>query len=83
MNGADRTEPAVWALHLHPAMGPALLVVLQLPGELDAPPAVHGLVPCPGRPDRPLSSLGWCPAGLWRQRSYGAVCRVTIHHPQV
>jgi len=83
VNGADRTEPAVWALHLHPAMGPALLVVLQLPGELDAPPAVHGLVPCPGRPDRPLSSLGWCPAGLWRQRSYGAVCRVTIHHPQV
>jgi len=82
VNGAGRAEPAVWALHLHPIVGPAVLVVLQLPGELDEPPAVHGLLRCPDQPDRCLTSLGWCPAELWRQRSYGALCRVTLHHPQ-
>jgi hypothetical protein len=81
VNAAGRTDPAVWALHLVPVPGPAVLVVLQLSGELDAPPAVHALVRCPGRPDRCLASLGWCPVGLWRPRSYGAVCRVAIRHP--
>jgi hypothetical protein len=60
VNGAGRAEPAVWALHLAPIVGPAVLVVLQLPGELDAPPAVHGLLRCPDWPDRCLTSLGWC-----------------------
>jgi hypothetical protein len=76
-------EASVWALHLHPAAGPDILLVLQLPAGVTDPPAVHAaaLVTRGDRPERCLAGLGWVPTGQWRPRSYGAVCPVQIGRP--
>jgi hypothetical protein len=75
-------EASVWALHVRPAAGPSILLVVQLPTETSDPPAVHAATSVTAdRPDRCLAGLGWAPTGQWRPRSYGAICPVRVRHP--
>jgi hypothetical protein len=75
-------EASIWALHLHPAAGPDILLVAQLPAGVTDSPAVHAAASITGdRPDRYLAGLGWVPTGQWRPRSYSAICPVQMPHP--
>lgn len=69
-----------WALHIEPAAGRPLLLVVELAAEPGTAPCVHSAISLTARPDRCLRSLGWEP-GLWQPRSYGAVTKVVDARP--
>lgn len=75
-----------WALHLHPAAGPSVLVVLEPSRDLREPPSIHAVSTTATSSDaaavRRLFTLGWATdGGVWRLRSWGAVIPVFTSHP--